>query len=498
MIDLTKVQKDKFNLISSGCGTGKSYFVMHRLQECYPDIAPEEIIVVTSRSITADQQAREEGMVRYRSSDKDILNFWNDDERGSEIVATLGSGDTRIMTYDAFIGILDHCNDPKHTTLRNAKIVVFDECHTIFCDEFIKNMIAVRMWVYTQVRELHSEKILLGLTATPDIVIQNADRWGVTINPLVDGVLMKHKAKQMICTGVNALPGLIETLDGKTLVMCQSITRCEQLAKRIPHSFVLVSASNDEKFTAEMSWVRDYISKHSKLPDRRFVPAGAIDKLDTDDEVLAEEARYAGHWEPLDVLIATSTIREGFNLTEESGIKNIVSCLSDDIHVVQIAGRARYDLDNLIVVADTMTSSDKSAPDGYVESQHNEFRQFMKGENDGRQWFSKVAHVVQHGFDELKVINPTSDAQGFVRYINDRWATTEDVEEKRLYKEADRKALIEKCVECGVSPKHKCRVTYQHVLKLIQNLGFVVDTKQRRTHSKSVTYKLIRPMATGG
>lgn len=472
MIDLNKVQKNAFNLISSGCGTGKSYFVMHHLQEHYPDVAPEEIIIVTSRSITADQQSRDDGVTKYKANDKSIINYWNGDDRGNDIVA--GTGDTRIMTYDKFIHLLDYCNSVGRQTLCKAKIVVFDECHSIFSDEFIKNLGMVRLWIHQQVRA--QNQIIMGLTATPDIVLENSERWGVRINRLNDEVFMRYKAKQMICANLSGLPQLIRRLPGKTLVMCKSIAQCEELAKKIPHSFVLVSGSNTDKFTPEMSWLRDYITKNSVIPDKRFVPLAA----DT------------GRWEPIKVLIATSTVREGFNLIEASGVKNIVSCLSDDLHVVQIAGRARYNLDNLVVVATTLTGDDRRHPDGYMQSRRREFNDFMSGLNDGKKWFASVSHIVNHDLDDVQIFSNCSDAEGFKLYLNDNWVSGTS-EEIRLYSAQHAKQLIDKCIEYKVTGLPKSKVSWQKVLKLIEQLGYRVESGRAVIDGKRVTYKTIWP-----
>ena len=47
------------NLIAAGCGAGKSYFVARHLPKLFPAINPCDMLFVTSRSITVDQQARE-------------------------------------------------------------------------------------------------------------------------------------------------------------------------------------------------------------------------------------------------------------------------------------------------------------------------------------------------------------------------------------------------------------------------------------------------------
>lgn len=485
VIDLGKVKTGEFNLISSGCGTGKSYFVMHQLLEQYPDVKPEEIIIVTSRALAADQQARDDGVTKYRSDDRDILNFWNGDDRGADIFEGTG-GDIRIMTYDKFIYLLDYCNEPERVTLCKAKIVVFDECHTIFSDSFIDNIGMIRLWIYEHAKD--PDKIILGLTATPGIVIKNKRRLGVRIHRLNDEVFMKHQAKQLICTNLVSLPNIIKTLPGKTLVMCNSIKRCEQLAKQIPDSFVLVSATNREYFTSEMSWVRDHISKHAVVPDKRWVPK--FTNINEDDP-LADEMKRMGRWVPVKVLIATSTVREGFNLIEASGVRNIVSCLSDDLHVIQVAGRARYDLDNLVVATALTGSGISYQVDPYLQEQRNLFRGFMRGENDGKEWFSHIEHIVQHGFDEIKVVDHRADDVGFRQWLDEKWLTTGE-EEKRLYQPEDRGELVRKCLEYHMVNRPKSKMSFQQALKACVAAGYTVTSGMMTVDGQRVTYKVFR------
>ena len=86
-----------------------------------------------------------------------------------------------------------------------------------------------------------------------------------------------------------------------------------------------------------MNKIRQHIIKYESFPDN-FI----------DDDGVEKE---------LNVLIVTSTLREGVNLRKNSGVRNIVSCFSDELHIIQFVGRCRYSIDNLIV-ADTYINAD--------------------------------------------------------------------------------------------------------------------------------------------
>lgn len=472
-------------MISSGCGTGKSHFVTNHLREHFPDVSPRDIIIVTSRSLTADQQSRTDGCCRYWPSDKEIVNYWNGDRRGDEVADE--DGDIHIMTYDKFIFILLHCNCNEHETLNRVKIVVFDECHTIFSDTFITNYGMVQLWIRERLRD--RSKIIFGLTATPTILLNNAAQWGVVVNKLNDEVLMRHKAKQMTCTSVYNLPQMIRSgmLPGKTLIVCHSYALCKELQRKIPRSAIIVG-HNHEAWSDEVSRIRDFISKNAKFPDMHFVEFGS----DNDGIVPPGAHRKdSGYWEPLEVLLATTTAREGYNLIEESGVQNIVSCLADEMNTVQIVGRARYDLDNVVVALASDQAYDKQHPDEYLPICRKRFKEFMNGQNDGREWFETVSHVVEHGFDDLRILRVFSDIQGFKQYLDDEWVSIDT--ERRIYTAKDKNKLIAKCVEYKVTELPKSKVSWQKVLKLIEGLGYHVESGRVLVNGKRVTCKIIRP-----
>ena len=479
MIDLSRVRRDAFNLIVSGCGAGKSFFVTNHLKEYYPDVLPEEIMIITSRALTADQQARTDGVTKFKGDDMGIVNFWNGDPRGADIV--LGT-DSRIMTYDKFVYILNNCNTPGYTTLRNTKIIVFDECHSLFSDTFIRDIGMARLWV--QERLLDQSKIIFGLTATPEILFSEAKQWGVLINDLIGEPLMRYKAKQMICTSFCALPRLVNSgrLPGKTLIMCNTLSECEDLQSKIPNSAIMVSQNRNE-FTDEMAYIRTYISQHAKFPDQHYVVGKS------------KKEKNTGRWEPLDVLVTTTTAREGYNLVEESGVRNIVSCIGDDLHIIQVAGRARYDLDNIVVA---YNPSFKGGGDtlNYFKKQRQEFSEFMCDGTGGEQWFSRVAHIVRHDYSGLKVIDPVSDVDAFKEYLDTKWVVPDtkaaDWKKYAIFKNEDKQEIIHKCVEFKVSSRPNSRITFNHVIELITELGYKITSGRLRDEGTQYTYKLLR------
>ena len=197
------------------------------------------------------------------------------------------------MTYDKIINILLKKNIEGLETLNRVKVIIFDECHTLFSDaNFIKDMEMLKVWIRDNL--YIGNKIFIGLTATPNIIEYYQKEWGVSINKLNDEVLVNYKVKQLHCTDFDTIPYIVTTqIEGKTMIMCYSYNQCLKLKERIPNSFILTSKSN-KKFTKEMNKVRQHIIKYESLPDTFM-----------DDDGVEKE---------LNVLIVTSTLREGVNL----------------------------------------------------------------------------------------------------------------------------------------------------------------------------------------
>lgn len=478
----------KFNLIASGCGTGKSYFITRKLFEQRPDLKPEEVMFVTSRSLTVDQQCKIDGVVKFNPHDTNLINFWNDDDRVDEAAVSSGM---RIMTYDKIIDIISNKNTVGEETLSAIKAIIFDECHVLFSDTFINNMGMLHVWIRDTLYV--GKKIIVGMTATPGVLEYNAGRWGVMIKRLNKNVLTSYKADRMICTNFNTIPYLIGTnrLPGKTLILCVSVKDCFTLQQQIPNSAVLVSKNNKE-FTHEMRIIRDHISKYEKLPDKYFIPSS--------EELANRESgkcakQELGTWHDLNILITTTMAREGYNLSAESGVRNIVSCFGDDLHLVQICGRARYNLDN-IVVAHTHVPYDNFGQSPYLIEQRKLFSGYMSSKQNTK-WFSSVSHLVEHDVYGIKRFILGTDESKFIRYINTKWLVPSDTSPKetdkyKIWRSEDKDEIVKMCIKCKMLAVPDRMVTFSRTIKLLKGcLGYEVESGQFQRDKQRYTYKLV-------
>jgi len=254
--------------------------------------------------------------------------------------------------------------------------------------------------------------------------------------------------------------------------MCYSYADCLKLQKQIPDSFVLISKSNED-FTGEMKRVRDFIVMNEKVPET----------------YVAED----GTEKQLNVLITTSTMREGINLREDGTLKNIVCCFSDELHITQFAGRARYNLDNL-VVADTYIRNDNAVKEGYLKECRDSYKKFMTSK-ESLSWFDSISHLVEHDVVDVKKFALNSEEAKFVEYINERWLVPADCEDNnkyRIYKEEDKNEIINKAIQCRLLKLYHYQITFNKILNFMKNvLGYMIEEKKSVIEYRSYRYKLV-------
>lgn len=467
VIKVEDLRTDQFNLISAGCGSGKTYWVINHLLASYPDVQPYEVLFVTSRSIIKEQQARNAHTTKYRRGDN-ILQFWNGLEDDENVLFEYGIA---LATYDQLI---DAVQTTGVEVLGRVKLLILDECHTLFSDTFIPDIKLLRFWLREVIYGGH--KIVIGLSATTGIIDYYEKAWSVPINRLNKEAVAGYRAKQMICTDFRTVPYLIAAnkLPGKTIIMCPSITRCESLVQYIQNAAMVVSPHSD-KFTPEMSRIRDYIVRHEELPPTYF----------TDD----------GTEHELDVLVSTSTFREGFNLRKSSGVRNVICCMTDELHVTQFVGRCRYSIDQL-VIADTFVNSNNLKRDPYIWRSQQLFKEYMANKECAA-WFNTLAHLVEHDAYGTKKFVLGSDDVRFVNYINSHWlvpkgASTEAIKQYRIWRDNDKQAIVDMAVQCRLLPLVKSKVTFIKVITMLNAVfGYEIEQGRSMIEGRQHTYRLI-------
>jgi hypothetical protein len=286
---------------------------------------------------------------------------------------------------------------------------------------------------------------------------------------------VNYKAKQLHCTDFKTIPYIITTkLEGKTIVMCYSLEDCKKLKEELSNSFILISKSNKE-FTPEMDKIRKYIVDNESLPETF-----------TDEKGIEHE---------LDVLITTSTLRDGVNLRENSGVKNVICCFTDELHITQFVGRCRYNIDNLIV-AETYIRTDNYNQNTYLTRSRTLFKEFMKS-IDNTSWFDSIAHLVEHDIYATRRFILNQDEKRFIDYINKKWLVPKGIADQeilkyKIYKDEDKEEIINMVVKCNLLKMYYSKITFTKVVNMMkESLGYTIETQKGIIDKKRHTYKLI-------
>lgn len=483
VIEVDKIKPRQFNLITGGCGSGKTTFILEDLLKHFPDVKPEQMMVVTSRSITAHQMEYDHSNVtRYNNEDVDIITYWSDADR------EVSNPGIRVMTYDKIIDILRSQNYWGIQVIGNVRILVFDECHTLFTDTFIKEIESVAIWLREAIMG-RGDLIVVGITATPtSMEYVNARQNRLPIVHVMPETLITYKAKRMICTNFAGAFELLQTkeLPGRNIMMCGRIEECKIIYELISDSGVVVSQSRNGitessnqfiygrrnylylEYEDYMDIIRSYVGEHSDIPGGVYTNGG---------------------YRTLNTLVTTSTFREGFNLREDSGVRNVFIVATDEMQITQFLGRCRYNVDNLIIVVPPRNITNNTCC-GYFTNQAESFMHFVAGWDT--EWFDSVSQLVDGDVPSVEfygsILDKFSDSAGYTALRNKILAkhmmrsighliSTED-NPVYIWRGNHDDEIRRAAYDCGMfRGNHVCydKITLNKVIGMLQQCGYRVE-----------------------
>ena len=436
------------NLITAGCGTGKSYFVANHLPKLFPDVKPCEILFVTSRSLTAEQQAVQYNTVRLlrREDVPPFARFANGGYwRGEE-------DQMKIMTLDKLGLIVENYKGEKGHLLKNIKIIVIDECHALLSDKGFMHMLPSVLCALHLITKL-TNTILIGLTATPDILNDDFGCMGLPIRNVLPTPIYAYQAKQLYMAHRGSLDYFLdqEKFPGRTIVLCRTATEAEELTRKYENSALLVSRSNDCYCAETMVPLRKYIAHYESIPEYYEVAMG-------DAKVKRK----------IDILFTTTTMREGVTLKEKSGVRNVICMIPDKLHVIQFVGRCRYDVD-MLAVLDTESYITKE-PSQYIANEHLAFRHFLLDDSDA--WFDGLEHIVRGTAKDVRRVDASGGTANFAALVSDKY-----VEQK--VRGESKHELVLAAKQCGLFVRYNLAPTFKSVVQILtEHMGYTVTQKR--------------------
>ena len=483
VVDMDKIKPGQLNLITGGCGSGKTTFVLEDLLGYFPNVMPEEMIIVTSRSITVDQMESDHNSVQhYDSDDEDIIRHWSDADHDVE------NPGVRVMTYDKIVDILRTKNYWGMRALANIKILVFDECHTLFTDTFIEGIGEVTVWLREAIFS-RSEMIVIWITATPKVLeLVNSIRNKLPVVRVMPENLITYRANHLICTNFVGAIDLLRSgkLGGRNIVMCKRIEECKIAYEVLDDSGIVVSQSHNLSYSANsqyvygrrnclhleyekyMDTIRNYVGANSSMPKYIYTASGR---------------------RMLNTLLTTSTFREGFNLVETSGVRNVFVVATDEMQIAQFLGRCRYDVDNLVVVMPPKEYREETCC-GYFAANSDDFERFIT--TGDCTWFDSISSLVKDGIADVEfygnILECRNDRSGYnqlkkqviAKHILDEIKDLISDKNKRVYiwRGHHDMEVCAAAVETGLFRGAKLKetnVTLNRVMVCLQECGYRVE-----------------------
>lgn len=223
VIDITRLILDELNMIVSGTGSGKSYYIANKLKQDLKDklgmeIELSEILFVSSRRMTIDQQVEQYKDLEKISYDN-LLEF---------DITTLTKTKDKIpsMTYNQFAYALKERDSERKRFVDSAKVIVFDEIHSIIADKhFIEDMKPIKEYIEDRVNSKANTTYFIGMTATDDLI----EDINVEVNYMLDMPIYNYKVANIWTTTPVRVFALLQMLEGNSIVMTSTVKEAKDL-----------------------------------------------------------------------------------------------------------------------------------------------------------------------------------------------------------------------------------------------------------------------------
>lgn len=437
LIDISRIDKSKINLILAGTGSGKSYYALRELPNQL-SIKLEEILLITSRSITKEQQIDSYNDVATYIDIACIYDYYEalEPTNWNFITKEMDEFNKRMADKERLIHILTYNQFERKLNddfiMRNIKLVVLDEIHVIlsdfmYIDAMKKVLVSIKNMINRGI-------IVVGMTATDDDM---NDKFKENCNYLLDKAFFPHKITNSfnIIKSKKYIPNIIDNLEGNSICMVYSSKEAVKMANKYPKTKAIVSKDNKNKLrTKEMDDLQEYIVKNKMLPD------------------------------DCNLLIGTSCIREGFEFKKDANIKNVIIYSSDPVTIKQFVGRYRGDVENIYIVYEGYYNTKKAYESMTLQQRRhfNEFKELIYKHDTG--WFDYFVDInVNQSI--INFIGENEVQQQFIDYIYENWL------DKLIYTREQKKEIVTYAHKPGLTykPDKKNKHNFIYLMKLIEN-----------------------------
>jgi hypothetical protein len=103
--------------------------------------------------------------------------------------------------------------------------------------------------------------------------------------------------------------------------------------------------------------------------------------------------------------------------------------------------------------------------------------------------------ILYNTYNPVKV-ESDADIPKFMDYINSKWlvpidSDIETINKYKIYKDVDKKEIIQKAVKYNLCNLHRSRVTFNRVINIMKDMGYEIDTGKQIFDKIRYTYKLV-------
>lgn len=471
-------------MIKCPVGGGKNYFCLHAL----PQMASgRPILFITSRKATVEQFGRE----LQEKADKEGF-------APSVIFCRIGEPPQgRNFFYGHSWDIENHIAEYKELASRGFfRYIVMDECHSLMTDTLFASAPLASLKVLEKAAQ--NTTVIL-MSACPERIFKS----GITLDYKMLDYRNCHKAEPQ---HVEIIPGNTATAllkqaeeDNKILYFVADTKRAYELEKQYNEAGIRAVA-----ITSQPNKRREVYKDDSEMKEREQGSGLALRSL-------REQEQFPDN---VDLIIATSKIREGVNIKDRR-IKTIITQLRDSVSLIQCSGRVRHGVENFYIIDGNNHCLVRDYQDSYKSgrNQLENYKRTLRGyENpDEKKRFAKSIEKFHKGIvyyseaQDTFVLNRfympeqgqkwadyeewKADKVDYIRRVMEREQVTYQIEEEKLIEiieaycgrrldDIERKELLNKLN--AVLPQSK--QISRNLKTFVEKRGFVYTREQDKRH----------------
>lgn len=447
-------------MIKCPVGGGKNYFCLHVLPKM---VQQKPILFITSRKATVEQIGRELQEIADSEGFAPSVRFCRIGEPPQD----------RNFIYGHSWDIENHIAEYKELASRGFfRYIVMDECHSLMTDTLFAS---APLAVLELVEATSPDTTVILMSACPERIFKS----GLTVDYKMLDYSVCHKAE----------PQHVEIIQGNTatalLKQAGEDNKILYYVADTKHAYELEKQYNEAGFRATAITSQKDKRKKVYATKQEIKECERVEGLC--ERSLREQERFS---ENVDIVIATSRLREGINIKDRR-VKTIITELRDSVSLIQCSGRVRHGVENFYIKDGNGHCLVRGYQDCYRSGQRqleNHNRTLQGYENPDEK--KKYIEFVKEQYRGVLYYSETRDTfllnRFYVPEQEQKWADYEEWKADRagyVRRVMERKQVIyqieeEKLIEI-IKPYSDRRITTQEKNSLLAELNAVLPLNKQ-------------------